>query len=145
MEPATTEKPVASTPNTPDARSPSRKRLPSGAPRRTSSITVTARAVVAATMRTARRGSSSGERVGAVALERPAPAGEHAVDLLRADDRLVAHGQPHRVEQERPGLRAAEAAVEGDQLLEGAAFLEAGLVEAADHDVGDVGEAVRPQ
>ena len=122
MKPSSTEKPVASTPNTPEARSPSRKRLPSGAPRRTSSITVTATAVVAAMMRTAQTRFIGGERVGAVALERPAPAGEHAVDLLRADDRLVGHGQLDRVEDERLGLGPAEPAVEGDQLLEGAAL-----------------------
>ena len=48
MSPSSTEKPVASTPKTPEARSPSAKRLPSGAPRRTSNIAATARAVAAA-------------------------------------------------------------------------------------------------
>ena len=38
MKPAKIAKPPASTPNTPDARSPSWKRLPSGAPRLTNSI-----------------------------------------------------------------------------------------------------------
>ena len=38
-----------------------------------------------------------------------------------------------------------EPAVEGDQLLEGAALLELGVVEAADHDVGHVREAVRAE
>ena len=53
-------------------------------------------------------------------------------------------GSSRRVgmEDERPRLRAAEAAVEGDQLLERAALVELGVVEAADHDVGDVLEAV---
>ena len=46
------------------------------------------------------------------------------------------------MEDERPGLRPADAAVEGDQLLEGAAGLERRVVEAADHDVRDVREAV---
>ena len=41
--------------------------------------------------------------------------------------------------------RPADAAVEGDQLLEGAALVELGVVEAADHDVGDVLEAVGAQ
>ena len=49
------------------------------------------------------------------------------------------------VEDERPRLEAAHAAVEGDQLLEGAAFVEVGVVEAADHDVADVLEAVGAQ
>ncbi len=42
------------------------------------------------------------------------------------------------------GLRPAHAAVERDQLLEGAALLELRVVEAVDHDVGDVLEAVGP-
>ena len=50
-----------------------------------------------------------------------------------------------RVQDERPRLEAAEAAVEGDQLLERAALVELGVVEAADHDVGDVLEAVGAQ
>ncbi|MNW58248.1 hypothetical protein D3C74_360980 [compost metagenome] len=45
MKPRSTEKPVARTPNTPEARSPSRKRLPSGARARTSSMAVTVTAV----------------------------------------------------------------------------------------------------
>ena len=49
------------------------------------------------------------------------------------------------VEDEGPRLVAAEAAVEGDQLLERAALVEVGVVEAADHDVGDVREAVGAQ
>jgi hypothetical protein len=50
-----------------------------------------------------------------------------------------------RVEDERTRLQPADAAVEGDQLLEGAALVELGVVEAADHDVGDVLEAVGAQ
>ncbi len=42
-------------------------------------------------------------------------------------------------------LRAAEPAVERDQLLEGAAFVHIRVVEAADHEVCDVREAVRTQ
>ena len=49
------------------------------------------------------------------------------------------------MEDEGSGLRAPEAAVEGDQLLERAALVELGVVEAADHDVGDVREAVGAQ
>ena len=48
--PSSTENPVARTPNTPDARSPSWKWLPSGADRRTMSITAIAAAVQVTTM-----------------------------------------------------------------------------------------------
>lgn len=51
MKPSSTENPVASTPNTPDARSPSANRLPSGARRRTSSMAVTVTAVTASVRR----------------------------------------------------------------------------------------------
>ncbi len=51
MNPAKIAKPPASTPNTPDARSPSLKRLPAGARRRRSSIAAIA-AVFATTMTT---------------------------------------------------------------------------------------------
>src|SRR3954469_7504631 len=50
MSPSRTEKPVASTPNTPDARSPSSNTLPSGARRRTSSIAPTAALVTPTTI-----------------------------------------------------------------------------------------------
>ena len=43
---------------------------------------------------------------------------------------------------ERPRLKPADAAVEGDQLLEGTSFVEIGVVEAPDHDVADVLEAI---
>ena len=46
-------------------------------------------------------------------------------------------------QDERARLRAAEAAVEGDQLLERAALVERRVVEAADHDVRAVREPVR--
>ena len=59
-----------------------------------------------------------------------------------AEDRPVRDLEVGGVEDERAGLEAADAAVEGDQLLEGAAFVEVGVVEAADHDVADVLEAV---
>ena len=78
-------------------------------------------------------------------LERPPPTGEHAVNLLRADDRLLWDGQLDGVEDERLRLGAAEPAVEGDQLLEGAALLQDRVVEGADHDVGHVREAVRAE
>ena len=46
-------------------------------------------------------------------------------------------------EHERAVSRLAHPAVERDQLLERAALVKLGVVEAVDHDVGDVGEAVR--
>ena len=49
------------------------------------------------------------------------------------------------MEDERPRLEAADPAVEGDQLLEGTAFVEVGVVEAPDHDVAYVLEAVGAQ
>ena len=49
-----------------------------------------------------------------------------------------AGGERCRVEDERPRLWAAEAPVEGDELLEGAALVELRVVEAPDHDVRDV-------
>ena len=58
------------------------------------------------------------------------------------DDRFVGDGQLDGVEDEGSGLRAAESAVEGDQLLECAALFEVRVVEAVDHDVGDVLESV---
>ena len=60
------------------------------------------------------------------------------------DDRLLRQRERRRREQERAGLRPAEPAVERDQLLERAALVQDRVVEAADHDVGDVREAVRP-
>ena len=44
--------------------------------------------------------------------------------------------QPRRVEQERLRLRAAHPAVERDELLERAALLGDGVVEAVHQDVG---------
>ena len=62
--------------------------------------------------------------------------------MCGTDDRLVGNGQFDRVQDERPGLRAAEPAVERDQLFECAALFEVGVVEAVDHDVGDMLECV---
>src|SRR5580765_3822279 len=53
MKPRSTEKPVANTPNTPAARSPSLKWLPSGARRRANSISTMATVVVPTMIRTA--------------------------------------------------------------------------------------------
>ena len=53
MNPSSTENPVASTPKTPAARSPSAKKPPSGARRRTSSRAVTAIAHATAMIRNA--------------------------------------------------------------------------------------------
>src|SRR5436189_5343873 len=159
MKPSSTEKPVASTPKTPAARSPSSKKLPSGARRRTSSMTATATAVTTRVIPMARKRfiarpkpprapRSRLERLPrllggrTVALEQAPPAGEQAVHRCRADDRLGRHRQAHGVEHERPRLRPAHAPVERDQLLERAALVQLGVVEAADPEVGDVREAV---
>src|SRR5512132_254615 len=77
-----------------------------------------------------------------VVVQPPAPACEHAMDGGRADDGRVGDSEICRMKDERPGLRAPDPTVKGDQLLERAAGLERGIVEAADHDVGDVAEAV---
>ena len=63
----------------------------------------------------------------------------------RAHDRLVRHEKPLGVQDEGAGLEAAQAPVEGDQLLERTALVEVGVVEAADHDVRDVREPIRAQ
>src|SRR6185436_4949774 len=63
----------------------------------------------------------------------------------RAHDRLAAYREVSWVQKKRPRLRSTDAAVEGDQLFEGAAFVELGVVEAPDHDVGHVLEPVRAQ
>src|SRR5206468_2888115 len=57
-------------------------------------------------------------------LELTPPAEEKRVHRCSAHERIVLEGQRGRVEQERPGLGPPEPAVEADQLLEGAAFLE---------------------
>src|SRR3954469_16435335 len=76
-------------------------------------------------------------------LQHPPPSGQEVVDGGGADERLVGNGQRRRRQDERARLRAAETAVEGDQLLEGAPLAERRVVEAADQDVGAVGEGVR--
>ena len=69
---------------------------------------------------------------------------QHAVHGLGAQKGLGGRGEMRGVEEEGPGLRSPQAAVEGDQLLERAALLDHRVVEAVDHNVGDVGEAVDP-
>src|SRR4029453_10355326 len=49
------------------------------------------------------------------------------------------------MEDERLRLRAANAAVERDELLEGTAFVQVGVVEAPDHEVGDGREGISAQ
>jgi hypothetical protein len=73
------------------------------------------------------------------------PAGEDGVYLGGSDDRVGWKRQLDGVKQKRPRLRSAEATVKRDQLLERAPLLELGVVEAVDHDVGDVLEAVGTQ
>ena len=67
------------------------------------------------------------------------------MDRGGSQQRPVWHGEASGMQDEGASLGAAEAAVEGDQLLERAALIEYRVVEAADHDVGDVGEAVGAQ
>ena len=80
-----------------------------------------------------------------VGLELLAPAPQDAVHACGTEDRAVRNLEVLGVEDERTGLEPADAAVEGDQLLERAALVEIGVVEAADHDVADVLEAVGAQ
>ena len=72
----------------------------------------------------------------------PTPGAQQRVDGLGPHDRLARGRQRCRVQDERPGLRAAQPAVERNQLLERAAFLECRIEEAADEDVGGVREPV---
>ena len=117
-----------------------RRRESSSAPRRSRSRS--------ATTSTPRSSGSTPDRsalfVPAV-LESAPPPDEDAVHARGAEDRARRHLELRRVEDERAGLHAAEAAVEADQLLERAALVELGVVEAADHDVADVLEAVGAQ
>ncbi len=82
---------------------------------------------------------------GPAGLEPASPAQENAVDAGGAEDGARRQLEVRRVEDERSRLQPADASVERDQLLEGAALLELGVVEAAHHDVGDVLEAVGAQ
>ena len=81
----------------------------------------------------------------AAALQPAAPPRQHPVHRGGADDRLVGDRQRLGMQDERLGLRPSEPAVEADQLLERAALVALGVVEAADHDVRDVREAVGAQ
>jgi hypothetical protein len=58
-------------------------------------------------------------------LESLPPAGEDVVNARRADDRPRRDLEMRRVEDEGTRLGTAHPAVEADQLLEGAAFVEA--------------------
>ena len=80
-----------------------------------------------------------------LAVQLGPPASENEVDRGCTDDPLIRKRKRRRVEQEWPRLRPAEAAVERDQFLERAALVEHWVVEAADHDVGDVREPVRAE
>src|SRR6188508_1302950 len=96
-------KPVARTPKTPDARSPSVKKLPSGARRRTNNIAVTAIASTTTTIAIARaRFTSRAELAGALQL--PAPAEKQPVHGCGTDDRVAGELERRRVEDERPRL-----------------------------------------
>ena len=78
-------------------------------------------------------------------VELSPPVGQEVVNRGGADDLRFGHREHRGVEDEGARLRAAEAAVERDQLLEGAAGFERRVVEAADHDVGHMRESVRAQ
>jgi hypothetical protein len=65
------------------------------------------------------------------------------VNARPANERCVGQREGRGEENEGPCLGAAQPAVEGDELLEGASLVELGVVEAPDHDVRDVREAVR--
>src|SRR3954447_1290256 len=80
-----------------------------------------------------------------LAVQVGSPASEQEVDGCGADDRCVGDRERCRGEQKRSSLGTADAAMEGDQLLERAALFQSRVVEAPDHDVGDVGEAVGAQ
>ena len=86
-----------------------------------------------------------GSAVAGATLQEGAPARQQGVDAGGADDRLRRQRQARGRQHERARLRAAEAAVERDQLLEGAALVQHRVVERADHDVRDVREAVGAQ
>ena len=58
--------------------------------------------------------------------------------------RRIRDGEVLGMEDEGSRLRSPEPAVEADQLLEGTALLQVGVVEATDHHVGHVLEAVGP-
>src|SRR5580765_2260246 len=79
------------------------------------------------------------------AVQSGSPASEQEVDRRGADNWCVGDRERCRVEKKRSSLGTAEPPVEGDQLLERAAFFQSVVVETPDHDVGDVGKAVCAQ
>ena len=68
-------------------------------------------------------------------VEERSPAGQDGVDACRADDGLLRQRETDRGEDERARLRATHAAVERDQLFEGAALVDLLVVEAVDEQV----------
>src|SRR5688572_1736406 len=160
MKPAKIAKPPASTPNTPDARSPSAKKLPSGALRRTRSIAAIVATLAAKRMTMlqrrlmgagclalrSRRPRSQARLYGFLGVltvaELNEPASKLPVDGLRPDELLLGQLQFCRVEQKRERLRAAHSAVGSNELLEGGHLVRVLPVGAVDHDVGAVREAV---
>src|SRR3954451_23667000 len=78
-------------------------------------------------------------------LHGAAPTAQHVMDGSGPDQRRIWGGEPARMEDEGRGLSSTEPAVERDQLLESAAFLELGIVEAVDENVGGVLESVGPE
>ena len=66
------------------------------------------------------------------------PAAQLLVDHRRTDERREVQLPVRRVEQERSGLRAAQAAMRADELLERRDLTGLGVVQADDRDVADV-------
>src|SRR5262245_8006510 len=123
MKPSSTENPVASTPKTPEARSPSEKKLPSGARRRTNSIAETVTAQAPAVIRTpqtmfiGRRESHS--RSGWLTLARQAgdPVSQKSDPEQQGDDvadghRVPLEPAPGAAQQPARGVRSGDEAHE---------------------------------
>ena len=65
------------------------------------------------------------------------PAGEDAMQRRRGEDRLGRRDEVDGVQEERMGLRPADAAVRADLVLERGDLDEVGVVAAVDHQIGD--------
>src|SRR5207247_6190137 len=75
---------------------------------------------------------------------RQRPRLDRAVERLGADDLALGNGERARMEEKRLRLRAAEAAVRADELLERGHLTRLGVEAAVAEDVRDVAESVRP-
>ncbi len=117
---------------------PTRARSTGSVTRRTPSRSITA---VECPSQVSRSGRSVRGPTPGPAASRATPRGSHGRPR-RSEIGPSGAGRPTGCMMKGRVCGAAHAAVEGDQLLEGAALVELGVVEAVDHDVGDVGEAV---